>query len=31
MSINTLAVMAKEGRRMGCQMMVEGPGHVPLD
>ena len=23
--------LAEEGRRMGCQMMVEGPGHVPLD
>jgi len=23
--------LAEEGRRMGCQVMVEGPGHVPLD
>jgi phosphomethylpyrimidine synthase len=23
--------LAEEGRNMGCQMMVEGPGHVPLD
>lgn len=23
--------LAEEGRRLGCQMMVEGPGHVPLD
>jgi phosphomethylpyrimidine synthase len=23
--------LADLGRRMGCQMMVEGPGHVPLD
>ncbi|MEW6138400.1 MAG: phosphomethylpyrimidine synthase ThiC [Thermodesulfobacteriota bacterium] len=23
--------LAEEGRRMGCQMMVEGPGHVPMD
>ena len=23
--------LAEEGRKMGCQMMVEGPGHVPLD
>lgn len=23
--------LAEEGRRMGCQMMVEGPGHVPVD
>ena len=23
--------LADMGRRMGCQMMVEGPGHVPLD
>jgi phosphomethylpyrimidine synthase len=23
--------LAEEGRRMGCQMMVEGPGHVPLE
>ncbi|MBI5552472.1 MAG: phosphomethylpyrimidine synthase ThiC [Desulfobacterales bacterium] len=23
--------LAEEGRRMGCQMLVEGPGHVPLD
>jgi phosphomethylpyrimidine synthase len=23
--------LAELGRNMGCQMMVEGPGHVPLD
>ncbi len=23
--------LAEIGRNMGCQMMVEGPGHVPLD
>ncbi|MBT8339334.1 MAG: phosphomethylpyrimidine synthase ThiC [Desulfatitalea sp.] len=23
--------LAEEGRKMGCQMLVEGPGHVPLD
>jgi phosphomethylpyrimidine synthase len=23
--------LAEEGRRLGCQMMVEGPGHVPMD
>ena len=23
--------LAELGRAMGCQMMVEGPGHVPLD
>lgn len=23
--------LAEIGRQMGCQMMVEGPGHVPLD
>jgi phosphomethylpyrimidine synthase len=23
--------LAEWGRRLGCQMMVEGPGHVPLD
>jgi len=23
--------LAEEGRKMGCQMMVEGPGHVPID
>lgn len=23
--------LAEIGRKMGCQMMVEGPGHVPLD
>ncbi|MGD9367525.1 MAG: phosphomethylpyrimidine synthase ThiC [Desulfobacteraceae bacterium] len=23
--------LAEEGRKMGCQMMVEGPGHVPMD
>ena len=23
--------LAEEGRSMGCQMMVEGPGHVPMD
>jgi phosphomethylpyrimidine synthase len=23
--------LTEEGRTMGCQMMVEGPGHVPLD
>jgi len=23
--------LAEEGRKLGCQMMVEGPGHVPLD
>jgi len=23
--------LAEEGRKFGCQMMVEGPGHVPLD
>ena len=23
--------LAERGREMGCQMMVEGPGHVPLD
>lgn len=23
--------LAQLGRQMGCQMMVEGPGHVPLD
>lgn len=23
--------LAEEGRRMGCQMMVEGPGHIPID
>jgi len=23
--------LAEIGRKMGCQMMVEGPGHVPMD
>jgi 5-hydroxybenzimidazole synthase len=23
--------LAEMGRKMGCQMMVEGPGHVPID
>lgn len=23
--------LADEGRKLGCQMMVEGPGHVPID
>ena len=23
--------LAEAGRKMGCQMMVEGPGHVPMD
>jgi len=23
--------LAERGRELGCQMMVEGPGHVPLD
>jgi len=23
--------LAEVGRKMGCQMMVEGPGHVPID
>lgn len=23
--------LAEEGRKMGCQMMVEGPGHVPME
>ena len=23
--------LAEIGREMGCQMLVEGPGHVPLD
>ncbi|MHB9130951.1 MAG: phosphomethylpyrimidine synthase ThiC [Armatimonadota bacterium] len=23
--------LAEEGRKLGCQMMVEGPGHVPID
>lgn len=23
--------LAEIGRKMGCQMLVEGPGHVPLD
>lgn len=23
--------LAEEGRKHGCQMMVEGPGHVPID
>lgn len=23
--------LAEEGRKMGCQMLVEGPGHVPMD
>ncbi|MCP4745874.1 MAG: phosphomethylpyrimidine synthase ThiC [Desulfobacteraceae bacterium] len=23
--------LAEQGRKMGCQMMVEGPGHVPLE
>jgi phosphomethylpyrimidine synthase len=23
--------LAEEARRLGCQVMVEGPGHVPLD
>lgn len=23
--------LAEEGQKMGCQMMVEGPGHIPLD
>lgn len=23
--------LAEEGRNMGCQMMVEGPGHVPME
>ena len=23
--------LAEKGRELGCQMMVEGPGHVPLD
>ena len=23
--------LAEKGRELGCQMMVEGPGHIPLD
>jgi phosphomethylpyrimidine synthase len=23
--------LAEEGQKMGCQMMVEGPGHIPID
>jgi len=23
--------LAEEGRKLGCQMMVEGPGHIPID
>lgn len=23
--------LAERGRKLGCQMMVEGPGHIPLD
>ncbi len=23
--------LAEEGRKLGCQMLVEGPGHVPMD
>ena len=23
--------LAEEGQNMGCQMMVEGPGHIPID
>ncbi len=23
--------LAEDGRKMGCQMMVEGPGHVPMN
>ena len=23
--------LAEEGRKAGCQMMVEGPGHIPID
>jgi phosphomethylpyrimidine synthase len=23
--------LAEEGRKRGCQMMVEGPGHIPID
>jgi len=23
--------LAEEGRKMGCQMLVEGPGHVPME
>ena len=23
--------LAEEGRKQGCQMMVEGPGHIPID
>ncbi len=23
--------LAEEGRKLGCQMMVEGPGHVPMN
>jgi phosphomethylpyrimidine synthase len=23
--------LAEEGRKLGCQMMVEGPGHVPIN
>ncbi len=23
--------LADEGRKLGCQMMVEGPGHMPID
>ena len=29
--LKTLGELTKRGRERGCQVMVEGPGHVPMD
>ncbi len=29
--LKTMGELAKKGWEMGCQVMIEGPGHVPMD
>ncbi|MEO6810333.1 MAG: phosphomethylpyrimidine synthase ThiC [Isosphaeraceae bacterium] len=29
--LKTLGELTRRGRELGCQVMVEGPGHVPMD
>ena len=29
--LHTLGELTRRGRALGCQVMVEGPGHVPMD
>ncbi len=29
--LRTLGELTRRGRELGCQVMVEGPGHVPMD